>query len=361
MRGGVSDQKNSLLDSVLRALGINPVQFRWRWRRRREAMARWFRRTENRSRALTYEHKTCHSCGAPVDRDEKTCPRCSAPLAGLAASRAGRLAGLIIPEGATVYTTLIGIAIVAIFGAMVAQGGLEMLHAGSTESIKKQVLMALQLGANHVGYFDLERLCHDLRLEGLSALCPKYPHVHRLVTACFVHFGIFHFLFNIYALLQLGPMLEEIYGRSKFLVLFFACGVGGSAVSLWWHWDRPVGAAAGASGALFGLIGASLIYGWRAGGEYGRSLSSEMLKWGVFALLFGLVVQADNAAHIGGAAVGAAMALVVPDQRAASKVPAGVWTFLEVLCLLAIIGSFVALFVLDDPIYELFQRRWSKG
>jgi rhomboid protease GluP len=227
--------------------------------------------------------------------------------------------------------------------------------------VKRQILISLNLGASHVGYFDLGRLCHDLRIEGMSNLCPEYPHVHRLVTSMFVHFGIMHFLFNIYALLQLGPLLEQVYGRSKFLVLYFLCGVGGSAVSIWWHWDNPSGAHAGASGALFGLIGASLVYGWRTGGAFGRSLASEMLRWGVFALIFSLLVRADNAAHLGGAAVGAGLALVLPDQNKPSKIHPNVWLGLEMICLLALVGSFVALFALDDPIYALFKKAWFKG
>jgi membrane associated rhomboid family serine protease/ribosomal protein S27AE len=356
----VSGDKN-ILDAILSALGFNPTQLRWRWRRSKQSLSNWLARTENRSRAVHYEHKTCHACNAPVDRDEKTCPRCGVALAGATADRAGRLLRFIVPEGALVYTTLMGIMIVALFGAMIMKGGAQMLWPGSSEAMKRQILISLNLGASHVGYFDLGRLCHDLRIENLSHLCPDFPHVHRLVTSMFVHFGVMHFLFNIYALLQLGPLLEKVYGRSRFLVLYFLCGVGGSAVSIWWHWENPGAAHAGASGALFGLIGASLIYGWRSGGAFGRSLASEMLRWGVFALIFSLMVKADNAAHLGGAAVGASLGFVLPDQTTASRIPPKLWSALELLCLLALVGSFVALFALDDPIYSLYRKAWFKG
>ncbi len=217
----MADQ-GSILDSILRALGVNPTSFRWRWRRRRQALTRWYRGIENRSRAARYQHKTCHDCGSPVDRQEKQCPRCGATLSSASAHRLGRWLGLLVPEGAYVYTTLLSLIIVAVFGAMLAQGGAQMLWASSAEAVKQQILIALNLGAGHVGYLDPARLCHDLRLEGLGSMCPRAPHIHRLVTPIFVHFGILHLGFNLYVLTRLAPQMEEVYGRSRFLLLFLA-------------------------------------------------------------------------------------------------------------------------------------------
>jgi len=320
----VSGEKN-ILDTILRALGFNPTQLRWRWRRGKVAISNWFNRTENRSRAARYEHKTCHACNAPVDREEKTCPRCGAALASAAVNRAGRLLQFIVPEGGFVYTTFIGIVIVALFGVMVAQD-VRTLWPSSQEAIIRQVDLALQLGASSSYYRTVDP-----------------PQVWRLVTSMFVHFGIVHFLFNIYALIQLGPLLEDAYGRSRFLVLYFLCGLGGSLVSSVYHWNNPV-ASAGASGALFGLIGTSLVYGWRTGGTLGRSLTSQMWQWGVFALLFGILVSADNAAHIGGAVTGAGLAYVIPAKDRPSPLSQTAWSVAELACLLIFVGSFVALF-----------------
>ncbi len=320
----MSGDKN-ILDSILSALGFNPTQMRWRWRRRKESLKRWYNSTENRSRAARYEHKTCHACNAPVDKEEKQCPRCGVSLASAGVDRAGRLLQFIVPEGGFVYTTLIGIIIVALFGVMIAQDA-ETLWPSSREAVARQIDLAFQLGANSWYYWTVDP-----------------PHVWRMVTAMFVHFGIIHFLFNIYALIQLGPLLEQVYGRSRFLVLYFLCGLGGSAVSTVYHWNVHT-AAAGASGALFGLIGTSLVYGWRTGGALGRSLTSQMLQWGVFALLFGFFVSADNAAHIGGALTGAGLAYVVPAKDRPSPISQTMWSLAELACLLVLVGSFVALF-----------------
>jgi membrane associated rhomboid family serine protease/ribosomal protein S27AE len=355
----VADRDQNVLDAILRALGVNPVQLRWRWRRRRERMRGWFRSTENRSRALRYEHKTCPHCGSPADRDERVCPRCGAALSGAVASRAARALRLLLPEGAYVYTILIGLAIAVSFGVMVIRGGAGMLWPQSDDDSARMIELGLRLGASHAAYFDLERLCANLSLADLSGLCPSFPHVHRLVTNAFVHFGILHVIFNFYALIQLGPLLERLFGRSRFLVLYLVCGVAASAASLWWHWEQPV-VSAGASGALFGLIGASIVYGLRRGGAFGRSLFSEMLRWGAFALLFGFVVNGvDNAAHIGGALAGAAMALVLGEQGGRSRIPPGVWRAAEAVCLAVIVLSFAALFFLDDPLLALFALQPS--
>ena len=168
----MSDQNKSLLDSILKALGFNPVQVRWRWRRRKQAWKDWYNRTENKSRSVRYDHKTCHACSAPVDRGEKTCPRCGVPLAGATTSRLNQLFRLIVPEGAQVYTTLLGIAIVAIFGAMLVKGGMGMLWPSSEEARRLQTILGLQLGSSHVFYYDLERLCGALRMVGLGSSCP---------------------------------------------------------------------------------------------------------------------------------------------------------------------------------------------
>jgi len=320
----VSDDRN-ILDTILSALGFNPTQMRWRWRRRKQALSKWYNRTENRARSVRYEHKTCHACSAPVDREEKECPRCGAALSGATVNKAGRLLQFIVPEGGFVYTTLIGIVIVALFGVMIAQDP-QTLWPSSGEAIRRQIDLAFQLGANSSYYWTVDP-----------------PHVWRLVTSMFVHFGLIHFLFNIYALIQLGPLLEDVYGRSRFLVLYFLCGLGGSVVSIVYHWNIPT-ASAGASGALFGLIGTSLVYGWRTGGVLGRSLTSQMLQWGVFALLFGILVKADNAAHIGGAVVGAGLAYVVPAKDRPSPVSQTVWSLAELCCLVILVGSFAALF-----------------
>ncbi len=133
-------------------------------------------------------------------------------------------------------------------------------------------------------------------------------------------------------------------------------------MSMWWSWQSPGAVSAGASGALFGLMAAAVVYGRRSRTSFGNALSSEWLQLGVFAVVFSLLVgRVDHAAHAGGALTGAGLALVLPDRTTHSRIPTQVWLGLELFCLAIILGSFVALFLLDDPIYALYRKTWFGG
>jgi rhomboid protease GluP len=125
----------------------------------------------------------------------------------------------------------------------------------------------------------------------------------RVVTAVFIHVGPIHLTMNMVALHQVGEVVERRYGAARFFLLYLACGLGGSAASLAWHWRHPINSA-GASGAICGLIGVGSVAGHYIGGPDGRYFRDAMLRWVTAVLLFGLVVKCDNAAHAGGLVVG---------------------------------------------------------
>src|SRR3974377_1091446 len=77
----------------------------------------------------------------------------------------------------------------------------------------------------------------------------------RILTSNYVHVGIVHLAFNMWCLWNLGQLAERILGRLNFVALYTICGLAGSLASLWLH---PMVVGAGASGAIFGLAGASL-------------------------------------------------------------------------------------------------------
>lgn len=122
----------------------------------------------------------------------------------------------------------------------------------------------------------------------------------RLVTACLLHGGLFHMLFNGYALWQLGPLLESAYGPARLIILLVVAGIAGYLVSL-----PFVDISVGASGALFGLIGASIAFGKRRGGEQGAMIRGYGIQWLVIGLAFGFIMPGiNNWAHGGGALAG---------------------------------------------------------
>ncbi|MEZ4437958.1 MAG: rhomboid family intramembrane serine protease [Polyangiaceae bacterium] len=134
----------------------------------------------------------------------------------------------------------------------------------------------------------------------------------RLVSATFVHVGLAHLAFNMLALLQIGPLVERLLGNGAFVVAYVLAGVVGSLASLLYH--PPALVSAGASGAIFGVIGALLavVVTQRDSIPHGelRRLRLSALSFVGYNLVVGLVVPAiDMAAHLGGLAAGFVVAL----------------------------------------------------
>ncbi len=131
--------------------------------------------------------------------------------------------------------------------------------------------------------------------------------LYRLLTSAFMHYGVTHLLFNMYALFVIGPPLEKWLGRSRFIALYALSALGGSVLV---YLLSPLNAAtAGASGAVFGLFGASFVVGKRLNLD---------VRWviGLIAinLAFTFVIplmggqQISWQGHIGGLVTGAAVA-----------------------------------------------------
>lgn len=121
----------------------------------------------------------------------------------------------------------------------------------------------------------------------------------RLISCVFVHIGIIHLLFNMYALYSVGIYLEPIIGRWRFLAAYLSTGVLASVTSLWWSADRV---SAGASGAIFGMYGffLALLTTNYLDKEARQGMLKSILVFVVFNLVYGLKAGIDNAAHVGG-------------------------------------------------------------
>lgn len=125
----------------------------------------------------------------------------------------------------------------------------------------------------------------------------------RLGSALFLHFGLFHLAINMLSLWDGGRLVERMYGPARFVLIYFCSGLIGNLLSLIAQGDRAV--SGGASGAIFGVYGALMVFLWR---ERGRLNASEFkwLFWGavgfsIVTLVLGLQITGiDNAAHIGG-------------------------------------------------------------
>jgi membrane associated rhomboid family serine protease len=136
----------------------------------------------------------------------------------------------------------------------------------------------------------------------------------RLETSTFLHGGLFHVLFNMWALLNLGLLAEIIFGTEQYLALYLLAGLGGSVASLCWH---PTVVGVGASGAIFGVAGAMLPALFFERNQRLRAAMRGNLGSIAFFVVFNILYgagarQIDNAAHLGGLATGLLLGLALP-------------------------------------------------
>lgn len=135
----------------------------------------------------------------------------------------------------------------------------------------------------------------------------------RLLTATFMHFGFEHILNNMLILACAGPILEDALGHLKYLVLYLLAGVGGSALSyLQMLHSGNYAVAAGASGAIFGIIGALLWIVIRHKGRYETLTGKGLLFMIVISLYYGISSgDVDNWGHIGGLIMGFLIGIIL--------------------------------------------------
>ncbi|MGN6647051.1 MAG: rhomboid family intramembrane serine protease [Cytophaga sp.] len=147
----------------------------------------------------------------------------------------------------------------------------------------------------------------------------------RLITSCFVHIGIIHLLMNMYALVNIGLILEPMIGKARFITAYMLAGLTSSITSLWWH-DYAV--SAGASGAIFGMYGVflALLTSNLIHKDERKSLLSSIGVFVIYNLMFGMLGNIDNSGHIGGLAGGFLIGLtfipgMLHPDKAILKIP----------------------------------------
>jgi rhomboid protease GluP len=143
---------------------------------------------------------------------------------------------------------------------------------------------------------------------------------YRFLTSMFLHGGLLHIVFNAWALYALGPEAERIYGTARFLAIYFIAGLAGGVASYTFS-PYP---AVGASGAIFGLIGALAVFyytsrallGSTARQQLGSLITVIMINLFIGFSSGGLI---DNFAHMGGLAGGAAAAWLLAPRFAVDE------------------------------------------
>ncbi len=287
------------LTRLAAALGLNQVRVRWKLEalRRRARAARL--RAAEQVEHVRYRHKICPECGRLNDGEAERCARCGVRLGGKAWHVLQRI-GLQVPSALSV-TALLGAAMVVVYGRVLLAGG----RGGLEGLMSFEVATLLHFGGNWA----------PATLSGLE--------LWRLGTSIFLHAGLWHVGFNLFALSQLGPPMEELYGRGRMLLFFMLTGLvaslssalSGGLLSLVLTGSFAGfggGVSIGASGAIMGLMGMTAGWGLRDGTSQGRAIRNQMLRWALLVLVFGFFIGADNVAHVVGFLAGGLVGLAVP-------------------------------------------------
>lgn len=176
----------------------------------------------------------------------------------------------------------------------------------------------------------------------------------RLGSAMFLHFGVIHLALNMWSLWDAGQLVERMYGHFRFICIYFISGLFGNLASLVIQGNIAV--SGGASGAIFGIYGALLVFLWLARSEV-TSHEFRWLFWGALAfaiitIVLGFIIPGiDNSAHIGGFISGILASLVFSKSTYINKISLQIsWSSMGIL----IFTTSILIFNLPVPKY-----RWS--
>ena len=144
-----------------------------------------------------------------------------------------------------------------------------------------------------------------------------YNQYFRLITSAFLHIGITHLVFNMYALYVIGSQIENFFGKAKYILIYLGSAIFASILSICFSNSL----SAGASGAIFGLLGAMLYFGYHYRLYLGNTIKSQILPIILINLLFGFLMNGiDNAAHIGGLIGGILLSMICGVKYKSSKI-----------------------------------------
>ena len=165
----------------------------------------------------------------------------------------------------------------------------------------KTPVVTYALIAINIIVFLLQYLHEDITLNysvyNLGVI--KYQEYYRIFTGMFLHAGIIHLAFNMYALYILGKQLESFLGKTKYILVYLGSGIFGSLMSL--AINSGVVMGVGASGAIFGLIGSILCFGYYYRIYLGQVIRTQIMPLLFFNLAIGFAIpEIDVFAHIGG-------------------------------------------------------------
>jgi rhomboid protease GluP len=300
-------------------MNLSP-RIRWKLSRYHQRLDERVDHAKGFFRTVWSRQRMCPACRALVNRHERVCPLCGERMSRPRSSTLNRAFGSAVPEQASYTVLLLGVNMVLFVVTML----ISVREAGG-EFVGRALL----------GSMDARTL---VRLGAKWGPLISLGEWWRLITPVFLHGSLLHIGMNSWVLFDLGPAVEGLYGRPKFLVLYVLTGVSGFLASFLWH---PNSVSIGASASVFGLIGAMITYGYRNRRSVGESARNMYVRWAVYGLMFGFLIPGlDNAAHIGGLAAGIAFGWLVSDMPSVTRASIALWKTLQIGVVVLIFYSF---------------------
>jgi rhomboid protease GluP len=271
-----------------------PLPVRWRYKidRWRSQIAQMFHSEPKKLRP-----RLCPACGTLVGSTATRCHQCGASMT-FSFAAASKSLGRWMPQ-----TTPVTYAMLAICCVMYVLSYVVTLKFTNGE------------GAGG-GWMNLGGIAGDtLRRLGESRPMPEdISQPWRLVTAIFLHGGLLHIGFNMWVLMDVGPMVEELYGSARYLFLFVVTGIVGYIASSSFGNNPSVGA----SGAILGLVGVLLAATAGRKNMAAQAMRSALVRWLIYIAVLGFLMPGiDNYAHLGGVASGYLLGRLMPDRAPA--------------------------------------------
>ncbi len=274
-----------------------PLPVRWRYK-----LDRWRGDIKGRLRPRSAGQprpRLCPACGTLVGANATRCHQCGASMT-FSLAAASRSLSKLLPHAAPVTYIVLGLTSTFYVISLLAT----MRRTGFAPS--GGGLLGMLFGLGGISNVILIRMG-----ESLPAVY-NLQQPWRLVTAVFLHGSLLHIGFNMWALMSVAPIVEEIYGSGRFLFLYVVTGAFGYVAS------SAVGNnSVGASGALMGLIGVllAMTMGRQSAGL--RMLRSQLVTWLIYMAVMGFMMRGviDNFAHAGGLAAGFALGKIMADRK----------------------------------------------
>lgn len=266
----------------------------------------------------------CSSCRQLISVKEKRCPYCGAAAPALFGFAPGLHA--LYRDHLDLSTMVIGTCVLAYGVALVADP--TCVHTGIDLGFASPSSAALDM------------------LGTTSGWALSQGRWWTLLTAIFLHGGLLHIGFNMMWVRSLAPRTIQEFGPARFLIIYLLSGVGCFLLSDLWSGAPTIGA----SGAVFGLMGALLVFGKRRGGTFGAALRREMLYWAGLMFFLGMAMPGvNNVGHVGGFLTGLLLGMVMPykDRQRETRLAQ-----ISALVLIAlVVASFVVTVASKLPVF----------